>query len=152
MFYSMPTPDTPLVMDAVAAGGEPDAALTGGWDSIEFEHFIERLVVRALEERAEGVSGQRIWAWLEMRSAIRGDHDNRQFDAIKPLLAERTGLAGAIFEAAVDDYTPALLPWHFVNRLREYLPFSLSAEPGRWLTARPVAGLSPPAREDGASD
>ena len=145
---SIPTHDIPLVLDAVAAGRQPDATLTDRWNSIEYEHFIERLVVRALEERADGVSGQRVWAWLEMRSAIRGDDDNRQFAAIKPLLAERTELARAIFEAAVDGFTPAFPLWRFAKKLREYLPFSLSAEPLRWLTDRLVAGSAHPKPRD----
>jgi hypothetical protein len=145
---SIPTHDVPLVLDAVAAGREPGAKIKDGRNRIEYEHFIERLVVRALQERADGVSGQRVWAWLEMRSAIRSDYNNRQFEGIKPLLAERTDLARAIFEAAVDGYTPALLLWRFGNRLREYLPFSLSAEPLRWLAGRLVAGIADPKKRD----
>jgi hypothetical protein len=144
---SIPTHDIPLVLDAVAAGREPAVTLTDRRNRIEHEHFIERLVVRALDERADGVSGQRVWAWLEMRSAIRGDDDNRQFAAIKPLLAEWTQLARAIFEAAVDGFTPAFPIWHFAKKLREYLPFSLSAEPLRWLTDRLVAGFDPQRRD-----
>jgi hypothetical protein len=138
---SIPTHDIPLVLDAVVAGREPGAKLKDRKNRHEFERFIERLVVRALQERADGVSGQRVWAWLEMRSALRGDDNSRKFEAIKPLLAERTELTRAIFEAAVDGYTPTLFLWRFGNRLREYLPFSFSSEPLRWLTGRLVAGI-----------
>jgi hypothetical protein len=141
---SIPTHDIPLVLDAVAAGRKPGDNPKDGRDRIEYEHFIERLVIRALQERADGVSGQRVWAWLEMRSTIRGDYSNRQFEGIKPLLAERTELARAIFEAAVDGYTPALVPWRFGKSLRECLPFLVSAEPLRWLTGRLVAGIADP--------
>jgi hypothetical protein len=132
---SIPTHDIPLVLDAVASGHGPNAEKNGGNRS-EREHFIERLVIRALEERADGVSGQRLWAWLEMRSAIRGDHDNRRFGGIIPALAERPELARAVFEAAVEEFTPATHSWRFGDRLGECLPFSLSAEPLRWLTER----------------
>lgn len=145
---SIPTHDIPLVLDAVAAGRESGAELEDRPNRSEYEHFIERLVVRALQERADGVSGPRVWAWLEMRSAIRGDYNSRQFEGIKPLLAERRELARAIFEAAVDGYTTALLLWRFGNRLREYLPFSLSAEPLRWLTGRLVAGIADAEKRD----
>jgi hypothetical protein len=141
---SIPTHDIPLVLDAVVAGREPSAKLMDRRNCYEFERFIERLIVRALQERADGVSGQRVWAWLEMRSELRGDHNNRKFEAIKSLLAERTGLSRAIFEAAVDGYSPALRPWRFSNRLREYLPFSFSSEPLRWLTGRLIAGIQDP--------
>ena len=145
---SIPTHDIPLVLDAVVAGREPDTKLKDARDRIENEHFIERLVIRAVDERADGVSGQRLWAWLEMRSAIRGDYNNRQFEGIKTLLTERPDLARAIFEAAVDGYSPTLLLWRFGNRLREYLPFSFSAEPLRWLTSRLAAGISDATKRD----
>jgi hypothetical protein len=145
---SIPTHDIPLVLDAVTAGRESEAKLKDGRNRSERTHFIERLIIRALEERADDVSGRRLWSWLEMRSAIRGDHSNRQFDGIKPVLAKRPELARSIFEAAVDDYTPTLNLWRLSNRLREHLPFSLSEEPLRWLTSRLMAGMSDVKKRD----
>ncbi len=54
---SIPTHDIPLVLDAVVAGREPYSKLKNSRDSIEIEHFIERLIIRAVDERADGVSG-----------------------------------------------------------------------------------------------
>jgi hypothetical protein len=137
---SIPTHEIPIVLDAVLTGR--DAALESERNRSEREHFIERLITRSLQENAEGVSGQRLWVWLEMRSAIRGDHNNRQFDGIKTLLSERPELARATFEAAVDGYAPEAPLWHFSSRLRQYLPYSFDAEPVRWLTSRLLAGIA----------
>lgn len=145
---SIPTQDIPLVLDTVVAGRETSPKQRGGRNLSEPERFTERLIVRAIQERADGVSGRRVWAWLNMRSAIRGDYDNRQFEGIKPLLAERTDLARAIFEAAVDEYAPPLLLWRFDRRLRDYLPFLFSVEPLRWLTGRLTAGIDDPKKRD----
>jgi hypothetical protein len=143
---SIPTHDIPQVLDAVVAGREPDAKPKNSPNRIESEHFIERLVTRALDERSDGVSGQRLWMWLEMRSALQDNYNSHQFDGIKPRLAERPDLARAMFEAAVDTYSPTFPIWFFSNRLREYLPFSVSAEPLRWLVSLPIAGISDAAK------
>ena len=83
-----------------------------------------------------------------MLSAIRGNHHNRQFERIKKLLGNRPELARAIFEAAIDSFAPAFLHWRFSYRLRECLPFSLSAEPLRWLTDRLMAGIANSKKRD----
>jgi hypothetical protein len=137
----IPRHDIPLVLDAMTAGRESGMMPEDKHNHFEHEHFIERLALRALQERAEGVSGQRLWTWLEVRAALRGDHNHREFESIKPLLAERPALARALFDAAIDSFTPTTLSWRFGNRLREYLPYSLSAEPLRWLIDRLLAGV-----------
>jgi hypothetical protein len=148
---SIPTHDIPPVLDAVASGREPDATKNGN-NRAERERFIERLLIRAVEERSDGVSGQRMWVWLEMRSTIRGDHNNRRFDGIKPLLAERPELASAIFEAAIEDFKPATVLWRFRSRLSEYLPFPLSAHPLRLLSQRLMAGIQDRAKYNALYD
>jgi hypothetical protein len=145
---SIPTHDIPSVLDAVVAGSESASKLEQRRNRSERERFIERLIIRALDERADGVSGHRLWTWLEMRSAIRGDHDNRQFEHIKPLMAERPSLARATFDAAVAGYSPTLPVWRLSNRLREYLPTSFGAETLRWLTDSLVSGISDAKKRD----
>ncbi len=139
---SIPTHEIPIVLDAVSAGRVAKVKISNEQNRNEREHLIDRLVTRAIEEGAEGVSGRRLWAWLEMRTAIRGDHDNRQFDGIKLLLAERPDLAWATFEAAIDSYTTATLPWRFYRRLGQHFPYSLGTEPVHWLTNKLIGGVA----------
>lgn len=116
----IPVRKLPIVLDAVLAGRAANAKLGNERNRTEREHFIERLVARAIEEGAEGVSGRRLWAWLELRTAIRGNQGNRPFDGIKPLLAERPDLAQATFEAAIDSYAPETPPWRFYQALGQF--------------------------------
>jgi hypothetical protein len=137
-----------MVLNAVAASRVTDSKLDDRRNRNEQERFVDRLITRAIEERADGISGPRLWAWLEMRSAIRGEHNNRAFEAIKPLLVDRADLARSTFDAAVAGYSPAVVFWRFGNTLREFLPFSFSAEPLRWLTSHLVEGISDAKKRD----
>ena len=133
---SIPILEIPAVLDAISAEGllsasKPEHAR----NRYEHENFIERLIIRLVEDRTLVISGERLRDWLQIRAALRDEYDHHEFRELKPLLAERTDLARSLFKSIVDGYVPGNI-WGLQQDLLGFLPFSLSAEPLRWLAER----------------
>ena len=132
---SIPVLEIPTVLDAIGAEGLSPAIMPEHRRRYEHEHFIERLIIRLVEDRTLVIPGDRLRDWIKIRNALRDEYDRDEFCGLKPLLAERTDLARSLFEAVVDSYVPGNV-WLLQKDLLGCLPFSLSAEPLRWLEER----------------
>jgi energy-coupling factor transporter ATP-binding protein EcfA2 len=145
---AIPSQQIPMVLDTLPTVSFSDAPRRRK-NRRQLERFVERLIVRALEERSNDVTGSMLWRWLGIRTGMNASYDTSQIEDIRSALQHRSDLLGSLFQKALDEYQPDTPIWIFIRRITPWFPLQLNAEPLQWLVNRLIA--APDSREKQAA-
>jgi len=144
---AIPLNQVPFLLDALCSHQAGAPVEANSRDRTEPELFVQRLILRALGEDVEHVSGRRLWKWLQLRSSYRDRYSSESGLEIQELLTKHPRLAPEMLEAALDGYDPRVPSWYFSSRLRRFMPFSLGGKPLEWLISRIVTEVDESKKE-----
>ncbi len=106
----------------------------------EVPQFIDDLVVRVLSAPTEGITGARLYGWIDFRLSLRDDHSLQPLENIRNALKQSARLIRETFIAALSAYRATQPFWSLLRRLRAWLPVPLHDEPLQWLSDRITSG------------
>lgn len=139
---------------AVLNAIEPPVALASGGrrerrNSAEARQFIERLVVRLLNEGPELVTGQDIFRWSELRKTFGDYPSEREWPELKAIMGQRPELARQLFDAILAAERSANRTWLLARDLSQLLPYQLTDQPLAWIVEHLARGAGEqPVREE----
>jgi hypothetical protein len=86
---------------------------------LEVAHFVDRLLIEALDNSGHEITGRRLWSWLLGRNRLREKQASAFDEAlVRQLNCNRVLLHDAI-RAAIDDFVPDDKRWLYWNTMRE---------------------------------
>lgn len=130
--FGLPVADIPEILDLISAKPKGDDN-ADHFKDYEVEHFLERLIIRALEEGSSELSGARIFRWLQERRSLRGAYDEHEFAKFKELAVVQKVVAHRVFLEAVQHFSCEEGVGKMSRFVQSHFALDVSREPLNWL-------------------
>ena len=115
---AIPNSDVGGLLDDLETRWAPSGAGHDSRNAIEVLYIVDKLLVRFLSLHSD-VTGERLWAWLNLRRRIEGRHGRETSDELRRALSSNVGALARLIDVAIRSFAIDDQRWQFMHELRE---------------------------------